>query len=59
VTGEPRAVAAELTRRYGKLFTRCVLHTPHELGPDVFAEIADGVRSGAGLRDESPAGAGS
>lgn len=59
VIGEPQAVAAELTRRYRRLFTRCVLHTAYDLGPDVFAEIADGVRSGAGLRDESPAGAGS
>jgi probable F420-dependent oxidoreductase len=59
VIGEPRAVAAELGSRYGKLFTRCVLHTPYELHPDVLAEIADGVRCGAGSRDAPAAGAGS
>lgn len=58
VIGEPPAVAAELTQRYGKLFTRCVLHTPYELPPDVLAEIAAGMRSGTGFLDESPAGVG-
>ena len=59
VTGEPHTVAAELTRRYGRLFTRCVLHTSYDPGPNVLAEIADAIRSGHGSLGNCPAGAAS
>lgn len=59
VTGEPQTVAAELTRRYGRLFTRCVLHTSYDPGPNVLAEIADAIRSGHGSLGNCPAGAAS
>jgi hypothetical protein len=52
VIGEPQALAGELTRRYGDLFTRCVLHTPYDVGSDVLAKIARGLRSRGGARAE-------
>jgi probable F420-dependent oxidoreductase len=45
VTGEPKAVGAELRQRYAGLFTRCVLHTSYAVAPDVLAEVAEAVRS--------------
>ena len=45
VIGQPQAVAAELRRRYGTLFTRCVLHAAYDPGPGVLDEIAERVRS--------------
>ena len=45
VVGEPKAVAAEVARRYGKVFTRCVLHTSYPVEPELLTDIARGVRA--------------
>lgn len=59
VTGEPRAVAAGLRRRYAGRFTRCVLHTAYDPGPGVLEEITERVRLDSGPLHSAPAGAGS
>ncbi len=58
VRGEPAAAAAELRRRYGTLFTRCVLHAAYDPGPGVLDEIAERVRADSDAQPPSPAEAG-
>ena len=55
VVAEPGALADELLRRYGDLFTRMSLYTPYAIDPEITATVMSDLNALAPSRPGPPA----